>query len=58
MNTRVETYKGHQLIARQGPVGWQVQIGSTGFKSSLHADLKGAFDEARKWIDVQRGRRQ
>jgi hypothetical protein len=50
MNSLKKIYKGHQLIARQQLTGWQVEIGSTGFKSSFHSEPGGAFAEAEKWV--------
>jgi|GEM_PF-5525344 hypothetical protein len=52
MNNLEKIYKGHRLIARQEPIGWQVEIGGTGFKSSLHSEPSGAFAEAKKWVDA------
>jgi hypothetical protein len=52
MNNREKIYKGHRLIARQEPAGWQVEIGDTGFKSGFHSEPSGAFAEAENWVNA------
>ena len=51
MNPPVQQYRGQQLVASREGDGWQVQIGSTGFKTGLHIKPEGAFEEARRFVD-------
>lgn len=48
-----EKYRDCRLVARQERRGWRVWISETRYRSSLHVDPQGAFEEARKWLDAQ-----
>ena len=51
MNPPVQQYRGQQLVASRQGDDWEVQIGSTGFKTGLHSKPERAFEEARRFVD-------